>query len=104
MRRNAFPISNGMEWLVGLVVVLALGNLGLLFLMWRRMQAGGDAKEDTKSLLLLQNQIQDLTRSVETKIGEGTKTMFESVKTQFTESQKMLRDVTEELTSMKETR
>lgn len=93
-----------MEWLIGLVVVLVLGNLGLLFLMWRRMSANAEEKpQDTQGMLLLQNQIQDLTKVIDQKIGEGTKQMFDSVKTQFSESQRLVREVTEGLVSVKET-
>lgn len=43
--------------------------------------------------MLLQNQLQDLSRAMESKLGEGTNRMFESMKTQFGESQRLASDI-----------
>jgi DNA recombination protein RmuC len=43
--------------------------------------------------MLLQNQLQDLSRAMETKLGEGTSRMFESMRTQFGESQRLATDI-----------
>ncbi|OGG77251.1 hypothetical protein A3B35_02890 [Candidatus Kaiserbacteria bacterium RIFCSPLOWO2_01_FULL_54_24] len=68
-----------------LVAVLAL----LTYLLWTRNQAPKDAQ----SLVLLQNQLQELSRSLEGKLGEGTSRMFESMRTQFGESQRLASDI-----------
>ena len=75
-----------MEWLIiGLLVV----NLAAMaFMFWRRQQP-----QDTHSMVLLQNQLQDLSRTMENKLGEGTNRMFESMKTQFGESQRLASDI-----------
>ena len=52
-----------------------------------------DSKEDPQSLMLLQNQIQELSRALDQKLGEGTSRMFESMKTQFGESQRLASDI-----------
>ena len=52
-----------------------------------------DSKEDPQSLMLLQNQIQELSRALDHKLGEGTSRMFESMKTQFGESQRLASDI-----------
>jgi DNA recombination protein RmuC len=44
-------------------------------------------------MMLLQNQLQDLSRAMESKLGEGTNRMFESMKTQFGESQRLASDI-----------
>lgn len=44
-------------------------------------------------MVLLQNQLQDLSRTMENKLGEGTNRMFESMKTQFGESQRLASDI-----------
>jgi len=76
-----------MEWLMVGLLLAVLG--ALLYLLWTRNQAPKDAQ----SLLLLQNQLQELSRSLEGKLGEGTSRMFESMKTQFGESQRLASDI-----------
>ena len=76
-----------MEWVI---LILLLANLGLMaYLFWRRPEM----KQDMQSLMLLQNQMQDLSRAVESKLGEGTDRMFESMRTQFGESQRLATDI-----------
>ncbi|MBI2475732.1 MAG: DNA recombination protein RmuC [Candidatus Taylorbacteria bacterium] len=72
-----------------LIIILLLGNAVLVFFLWRKNQS--DKPSD--SLLLLQNQLQDLSRSVESKLGEGSNRMFESMKDQFSESKKLATDI-----------
>lgn len=76
-----------MEWLI---VGLLVANLGLLAFLFFRNQGG---KPDTQSFVLLQNQLQELTRSMESKLGEGTTRMFENMRAQFGESQKLATDI-----------
>ena len=76
-----------MEWLV---IALLVANLALLVFFYLR---GKGEKEDSQAMLLLQNQIQELSRGVEQKLGEGTSRMFESMKTQFGESQRLATDI-----------
>lgn len=58
-------------------------------------------KKDTH--LLLQQQIQDLARTLDTKIGESSKQVHESMKTQLGESTRIIKEVTEGLTKLDET-
>ncbi len=91
-----------MEWFIVALLILVLGNLGLLFHMWKR-SSGEKSPADAQNLLLLQNQIQDLARTLDQKMGESTRAMHESLKTQFSESSKLIRDVTQGLTKLDET-
>ncbi len=76
-----------MEWLV---IGLLVANLGLLAFFFMRKPTSA---EDPQSMMLLQNQMQELSRSMESKLGEGTTRMFESMKTQFGESQRLASDI-----------
>jgi DNA recombination protein RmuC len=76
-----------MEWLV---VVLLLANLALVAFLFLRKPA---STQDPQSMVLLQNQMQELSRAMESKLGEGTTRMFESMKTQFGESQRLATDI-----------
>src|SRR3989338_8083055 len=48
---------------------------------------------DPGSLLMLQNQMNELIRSMDAKLGEGNNRMFESIRTQFGESQRLAADI-----------
>ncbi len=64
---------------------------------------GQEDKKEEGGFLLLQNQINELTRTLDSKIGESSKMMNESVRSQFSESRKVIRDITEQMTEIKET-
>lgn len=85
MRRARY--NGRMEWLI---VILLIANLALVAFFLLRKPA---QKDDSQGMMLLQNQLQDLTRSMENKLGEGTSRMFESMKTQFGESQRLASDI-----------
>jgi len=62
----------------------------------------GDKKNDT-GLNLILTQINELSRTVDNKIGESHKQVNESLKFHSSESNKIIRDVTERLTRLDET-
>jgi len=101
-----------------LLIALAFAlNLGFFWLIYKLIKEGQEKPEDDKedkSFLLLQNQMNELNKTLDLKIGESSKLMSESVKTQFGESQrlmsniandsqKIIKDVTEKMTEIKET-
>ncbi|HET8580933.1 MAG TPA: DNA recombination protein RmuC [Candidatus Paceibacterota bacterium] len=86
-----------MEWLI--IALLAAVLAALVFLIARRQPAPA---RDTESLVLLQNQLQDLSRAVESRIGEGQDRMFEGMQRQMGESARLIREITQEITSVKE--
>jgi DNA recombination protein RmuC len=76
-----------MEWLI--VMLLAVLIALVAYLLLRKQPL----RDDSQGLMLLQNQLQDLSRAMENKLGEGTTRMFESMKTQFGESQRLASDI-----------
>jgi len=78
-------------------IVVALG-----LVLWRSKKEEPEEKED-KSFLMLQNQLNDLARNLDTKLGDSNKEMQNAVRTQFSESQKLIKDITEQITHVKET-
>ncbi|MDP3958128.1 MAG: DNA recombination protein RmuC [bacterium] len=80
--------------LAGVVVGAAVA----FFLLRRR-----GSEKPGESLILLQNQIDNLAKAIESKLGESGKEMREAVRTQFSESQRLIKDITKELTEVKET-
>ncbi len=77
-----------MEWLIILLLVANLAVVAFLFLRGQK-----PVEQDTQGLMLLQNQLEQLSRSVEHKLGEGTNRMFEGMKSQFGESQRLATDI-----------
>lgn len=61
--------------------------------------------QDQQSLLLLQNQINELTRTLETKLGESARAITDSTNkafTQATESTRLIKEITQELAKVGE--
>jgi len=81
-------------FLIAILVVLTAG----IYIVLQRLNGPSDKKED-QSFLMIQNQLSELSRSVDAKLGESTRTM----QTHLGESIKTIRDVTEKLTKLDET-
>ncbi len=85
-----------METLLLLLVgVLVLGIGAVLYVLIGQKNA--PKKDDGQGMLLLQQQLQELTRTLNDRMGESNKSMHESVKMQFNESQKLIRDINKEV-------
>ncbi len=83
-----------MDWLVILLVVLVAGNLATIYLLWKRSQ--GPAP-DSQSFTLLQNQMENLSRAMESKLGEGTNRMFEGMRTQAEQSERLMTTISKQV-------
>ena len=71
------------------IILLLVAILALLsYLLWARK-----SPQDIQGMILLQQRIQELERSIESKLGEGTNRMFENMRAQFGESQKLATDI-----------
>lgn len=75
-----------------LVLSLALNGASLLIFLRR-----GNRKEDTQSALLIQNQLQELTRTLDSRLGETSRNMHEVVRQQFGDSQRLVREINEQI-------
>ena len=71
-----------MNLLIILVAVLILLALGIIAMLYRLQQGSAAGPQDSQSMILLQNQLAELTRAMDSKLGEGTKTMSEFMMTQ----------------------
>lgn len=83
-------------------VTLLIGNGALLWFVFKRNRSTDD-KDNGIGLKLILEQMNELTRTVDTKIGETTKQMNDSVRAQFGESANLIREVTKGLTRLDET-
>jgi DNA recombination protein RmuC len=77
-----------MDWLIILLAVLVVGNVGMVFLLWRRsMEPQAPPPPDMQGFMLLQNQLEHLTQAVDQKLVEvvrGVSATQESTKQVFT--------------------
>lgn len=71
---------------------------GILVFLWYEKTKTKETK-DEQSLLLLQNQIQEIVRTLDNKLGESTRIL----QNQFGQSAQIIREVTEKLTKLDET-
>ncbi len=85
--------------IAALVIVQAVG-LAVIF-GWIRRNAPKPV-DDTGNLLLLQQQMQELGRNLDSKVTESSRAMQENAHRQFSESTKLIKEITTELTSVKE--
>jgi DNA recombination protein RmuC len=86
-----------MDPLIIVLVVLVLANLGVVFLLWKRSSSPAETPQDTQSMLLLQSQLAELTRAMDQKLGEGTKTMSEFMTTQSSQAQQLMSAITKQV-------
>ncbi len=78
--------------------ILLIAVLAGFWLLLTRLEKG-KGKEDTQSLVLLQNQLNELNRTLDNKLSESTR----AIQTQFGHSTRIIADVTERLTKLDET-
>jgi DNA recombination protein RmuC len=84
-----------------LIIILLLG--AIFWMVRKQAEPVPVAPPDDRPLLLLQSQIAELSRTLDSRIGESSRQMNESSRAQYSESMKIIRDVTERLGKLDET-
>ncbi len=84
--------------IIFLAVILIILLAGIAGIFWFLKSRFSQPEADDRALLLLQNQIQEIVRTLDLKLGESTK-VFQR---QFGESAKIIREITTELTKVGE--
>ncbi|MCR4280152.1 MAG: DNA recombination protein RmuC [Candidatus Komeilibacteria bacterium] len=79
-----------------ILLIIMIGGFAVLF--WRLLKSKTDSSQD-QGLIMLQNQINEISRTLDTKLGDSTKAM----QSQFGATTKIVQDVTERLTKLDET-
>jgi len=85
-----------------LILFLVIGNGILIWFIVKKNRETNTPADDTGLKLILQ-QVNELSRTMDAKIGENARQMNDSVRTQFGESAKLIREVTQGLTKLDET-
>lgn len=84
--------------LIALLIVLIIAQGIGLYLALRKPEA----PREGEGMLLLQQQLQALERSLNTQVSESAKAMQENSHRQFSESSRLIKEITQEVTSVKE--
>lgn len=99
----------------GLLVVfgiLLLAMFGVIMLMYKKLSEAGKKNPDEEQgvFLMLQQQLQDLQKTMDSKIsetykivGDGQQHLHNTLQTQFAQSSKIITDITEKLTTLDKT-
>ncbi|HDQ22901.1 MAG TPA: DNA recombination protein RmuC [Candidatus Uhrbacteria bacterium] len=82
-------------FLIIILIVIVAGFAALFFMVSRL----GQAKKDDQSLLMLQNQINELNKV----LGDGLSNTHKTIQQQFGQSSKIIQEVTEKLTQVEST-
>ncbi len=83
------------------ILIIIIVGFALLWNLLKKVQKA-EKPEDSGSLLLLQQQLQELSKTLDARVAESSKAMQESAHRQFAESNRLVKEITEELTSVKE--
>ncbi len=81
------------------LLLLLLQGVGLYFILRRREE---ETPKEDGGILLLQQQLQNLERTLDARVSESSKAMQEHAHRQFSESTRLIKEITEEVTSVKE--
>jgi DNA recombination protein RmuC len=79
-----------------LLTILVAVNLAGLFLLYKRLEKPKDSTPD-QGLTLLLNQFNNLSQTLDQKLGEGNKTMHEFMSSQSTQAQKLMSHITKQV-------
>ena len=79
--------------------LILVQGIGLYFIFRRPEET---PKNDGAGMVLLQQQMQELARTLDARVAESSKAMQESSHRQFSESNRLIKEITQEVTSVKE--
>lgn len=87
-----------LPFIIGIIAVVILAQAALLYFILRRPANSTEGN----GLMLLQQQMQELARTLDAKVSESSRAMQENAHRQFSESTRLIKEITTELTSVKE--
>lgn len=86
-----------------IIIGIFLTGFGVLFYFLIDLKRKAEKPQEDVAFKLLLEQMNELSRVVDRKMSETTKHMNESMRVQFTESSKLIKDVTEGITKLDQT-
>jgi DNA recombination protein RmuC len=88
--------------IAGLLVVLFAFQGLMLWLVLKNRVSTGESAASSDGLILLQNQMEKLERSLDARMSESSRNVNDTMRSQLGESAKLIREITQEITSVKE--
>lgn len=85
-----------MEVVFFVISGVLLGGV-LAWFVISRQRAGTGGAQDGQAMMMLQQQMAELAKQLDSKLTESRRDMTEAVRTQFSESQKLLREINEQM-------
>ena len=79
---------------IALLGVLLLFNI---FLVYRMSRPASKAEEQSAGLVLMQQQLQELAKTMDTRLGETNKAMQEGTRLQFRDSKELMQEISREM-------
>lgn len=89
--------------LYAIIFILLIGLGFLIYLVLQTKKAAEKPKDEGEAMKLLLAQMNELSRVVDSKMAQTTQQVTESMKSQFTESSKLIKDVTQGLVKLDQT-
>ena len=90
-----------MENILWIIIGILVGGIVVYFLFGKKKEV--KEEKNNTGLNLILTQLNELSRTVDNKLGESHRQVNESLKFHSSESNKIIRDVTEKLTRLDET-
>ncbi len=91
---------------IGTLVFLLIGFAAIVlvavYFLLSKFMPGKDEKQSDQGMLLLQSQINDIAKMLDVKLTHSREEMQTAVRTQFGESQKLIKDITEQIAQVQE--
>lgn len=101
---------NSQTLILIILSIAVLGLAGLIAIILKKLKVGNASDNNQNFFLLLQNQMQDLARSIDQKMADTRQLMTQTqesvhktIQTQFSQSSRLITDVTEKLAKLDET-
>ncbi len=85
-----------------ILVLILLQGVSLWLVLRRRESEKGATKDDGAGLMLLQGQIEKLERALDSRMAESSRSMHDTMQSQLGESSRLIKEITQEITSVKE--
>ncbi len=89
-------------YLLVISILLILGIGAILIAVFSFFKKVTQKKNDDQSLLMIQNQIEHINKTLDEKLSESRQEMQIAVRTQFSESQKLIKDITAQVSQVQE--
>ena len=93
-------------FIAGIIVLLLIGQGVMLWVVLRNKKEGAGspdaAAEMGGGMMMLQKQIENLSMSLDARMSESSRNVNETMRSQLGESSRLIKEITQELTSVKE--